>query len=95
MCLLKPNSIFIISGGKDGLVSKLFLLGHDASDLQWLVFRMLYPMSQKGSKEILAHVVRSMLMKGVQHVEKILGHPCRLGLMHNVDPNLHLVPICY
>ena len=91
--LLKPNFVFLIGGGKDGFVRKLLLLGNDASNLQGLILRMLNPVGHKRPKQILAHVVRSMLMKRVHHVEEVLCYSGVLRLMYEVDPYLHFVPV--
>ena len=73
-------------------MGKLLFFSNDPSKFGGLIRRMLNPMAKQSLEEILTHVLRSMGLQAIQHVEEVIGNPSMLGLMDNIDADLHLFP---
>ena len=92
MGFLKPKTVFLICAAEKPLVSKLLFFSNDPSEFSGLIRRMLNPVAKQSLEEILAHVLRSMGLQSIHHVEEIGGNPAMLGLMYNIDAYFHLLP---
>ena len=92
MGFLKPKTVFLICAAEKPLVSKLLFFSNDPSEFSGLIRRMLNPVAKQSLEEILAHVLRSMGLQSIHHVEEISGNPSMLGLLYNIDADLHLLP---
>ena len=92
MGFLKPKTVFLICATEKLLMGKLLFFSNDPSKFGGLIRRMLNPMAKQSLEEILTHVLRSMGLQAIQHVEEVIGNPSMLGLMYYIDADLHLFP---